>query len=252
MTPSRRSLTIFLVATVLASAPACQVLGSTVTDKIERSFALGDGGSVTVSTKNGSIRFSGTDGDQVRLVATKRARTRDNLDLIEIQIKDSPERIDVETMVPFRVSNASVSYELEVPFGTRIEATTKNGSIRITGTSGLARAKTVNGSVKVTDFAGGVAAETVNGSVNVAWAKVQDQAKTTLKTVNGSIETRFPSDVSGSFNARTVNGSIKTDLPLEVSKGRPGRQSSVDDRIGDGKSEFQFSTVNGSIRILGG
>ncbi len=252
MTSSRRSWTLFVAVAALATAASCQVLGSTVTERIERSFALEERGRVTVSTKNGSVRFRGIDGDQVRLVATKTATNRGDLDLIDVQIKEDPDRIEVETVVPFRVGRASVSYELEVPIGTQIEATTQNGSIRITGTRGAARAETVNGSVKMADLSGSVAAETVNGSVHVAWASVGDDVRTTLKTVNGSIQAQLPNDVSGAFNAKTVNGSIKTDLPLEVSKLQPGRHQAIDDHIGDGEAVFRFSTVNGSIKIVGG
>lgn len=250
MTPRNRIPRSLTAALALIISVSCQALGAPITEDIERSFTLREGATVTVKTTNGSLRFVGVDGDQMRLRATKKARSPKDLERVRVEIEESPEGVAVETVFVSRVRNASVSYELEVPRNVEIQAKTVNGSIRISGTGGETRAKSVNGSVKIAEFAGDLSAETVNGSVQVDWRSLEGVNKNTLSTVNGSIKVRVPSDVRGGFNAKTVNGSIKTDLPLEIRKGRFGRHPSIDDRIGEHGAEFEFSTVNGGVSIL--
>ena len=250
LTTLQRVSYYLLAVLALATAVSCRPPELRVSENFERSFTLGDSGTVAVNNENGSLRFIGVDGEEVRLRATKRATSSGKLERIQIEIEESPEGISVETAIPWWVGNASVSYELEVPRKAAVQANTVNGSIRLSGTSGESHAKTVNGSVKIADFGGDLTAETVNGSVRVAWSSLEGSSQNSLKTVNGLVEARFPSDASGGFKAKTVNGSIKTDLPLRVHKGRFWRRPSINDRIGEGGAEFQFSTVNGSVRIL--
>ena len=250
LTRTHWSLTHLLAAVALMTAFCGRVPGAAVTEQVERSLSLADGGTVAVKTTNGSLRVAGVEGDQVRIRAVKRARTAEDLERITIDIEESPDRISIEATKLRGVRNASVSFELEIPHAAGIQATTVNGSIRITGTGGEARAETVNGSVRIADHAGSLAVETVNGSVRVGWSGLPTAGSNSIKTVNGSVEASLPAGSGGRFKAKTVNGSIKTDLPLEVRKGRSGRFASIDDQIGEGGPEFLVSTVNGAVRLF--
>jgi DUF4097 and DUF4098 domain-containing protein YvlB len=55
-------------------------------------------------------------------------------------------------------------------------------------------------------------------------------------------------ETSGEFEASTINGSIRTDFPLEIS-GKFGHHQ-IRGRLGEGKETFDISTVNGSVKIL--
>lgn len=240
------------LSAVMLFAACCSMhaVGAKVSEDFERSLNLEDGGEVAVANTNGSVQVNVTDGSQVLLRATKTARETDDLDRIRIEVDESPGRIEIETKIPRSVRNAAVSYDLEVPRGTRVEATSVNGSIRIVGTRDETTASTVNGPVNITEVRGSVTAKTVNGSLQVNWASLEGSAKNSLETVNGSLRIWMPSDTQGAFKASTVNGSIKTDLPLEVRKRKFGRRPSIDDRIGEGGPDFSLSTVHGSISIL--
>ena len=250
--PQPQRVAIWLSAVALMTAVSCsEAVGARVSDDFERSFTLGDGGTVTVTNTNGSVEVNAADGDRVLLRARKTARDAGALEAIAIQIADSPDRIDIKTKIPRKAKNASVSYELEVPRGAQVQATSVNGSIKINGTQGKTHATSVNGSVKIGEVSGSVTARTVNGSLQVRWDSLEGSAKNSLETVNGSLKVWMPGDVQGAFEANTVNGSIKTDLPLEVRKGKHSRQPSISDRIGENGAQFALATVNGSISILG-
>ncbi len=249
----RKHLIVAILASAaLLAAVACDsAIGSSFreTERLERSFALEPGGTVAVKNTNGSVQVTASDGDGVVLRATKSARRKDDLDRITIAIDTSPDRLEIETEIP-RGARGSVSYDLAVPRGARVEAASVNGSVRILGTAAGTRARTVNGALTISEIAGNLTARTVNGSLRVEWASVAGSTKNTLQTVNGSLKVWLPGDTTGDFEAKTVNGSIRTDLPLEIRKGRWGRRPSINDRIGDGGPTFALSTVNGSISIL--
>lgn len=246
-----RRVTIWLFAVaVLGAVFSIDAVGAKASVEFERSFSLSEGGTVSVKNHNGSVRVGVSDGNRVLLRGRKTANKDEDLQRVAVETVESPERIDIETRIPRGLTGASVSYELEVPRGARIQVSSVNGSIRINGIHGETRAESVNGAVKIEGVAGSVTAKTVNGSLNVGWDSLEGSAKHSLKTVNGSLKIRMPGDAQGTFEVKTVNGSIRTDLPLEVRKGRFGRHGSISERIGQGGPEFALSTVNGSISVL--
>lgn len=247
---------------VAAALAACGVPGlvsfggAKVTESVERTLTLGANGTVAIQNVNGSIRIRTAEGGEVRLHAVKSGRDAERVRETAVEVNESPGRIAIETKIPkrgwFRNGGVSVAYNLEVPLGAAVVATSVNGSIHIRDLRGAAAAKTVNGSVRIANAGGSVDVQTVNGSVRVAYAEAGPGADTenSFKTVNGSVQVALPGAVGGAFQANTVNGSISTELPLEVRKSKYGRHRSIDDRLGEGGAAYAFRTVNGSIKIL--
>ena len=246
-------LTLAVTAALLAG---CQAQGA-VSETVERTLALGKGGSFSIENINGPIAVAVGDSDEIRLRAIKTARDADGLGSITVDINEEPGSVAIST----RFSNlgvfgnwlgraTSVAYDLRVPRDAAVRAKSVNGTITIADVAGDLQTETVNGAVRISDVAGQVTAKTVNGSLKASYAGVKGTGTNSFKTVNGSVEVRLPPEVSGQFRAKTVNGSLKSDFPLDVRKPkyRPGR--SIDDRLGPADATYSFSTVNGSIRIL--
>ena len=247
--PAVQRIAVYLAA-ALALAGCSHATGANATETLSRTFALEEGGTVSVKNTNGSVRVSVGDGDQVLLRARKSARTADDLAAISVHIDASPRLVEIETEIQRNTRNASVNYELTVPRTAAVRARSVNGSVDVEGSAGGTRAETVNGRLSISNAEGDVSAKTVNGSVDAHWSRLNGSVKNSFETVNGSLRVRMPADANGSFSAKTVNGSIKTDLPLEVQKSKRGRRPSINDSIGTGGPSFALSTVNGSIRIL--
>lgn len=246
-----RRATIWLFAIpVLGAVFSFEAVGAKASVDFERSFSLSEDGTVRIKNLNGSVRVGVSDGNRVLLRGRKTAKKDGDLQRIAVETVESPERIEIETRIPRGLRGASVSYELTIPRGARVQVSSVNGSIRINGIQGETRAESVNGAVKIEGVSGSVTAKTVNGSLNVGWDSLGASAKHSLKTVNGSLKIRMPVDAQGAFEVKTVNGSIRTDLPLEVRKGRFGRHGSISQTIGQGGPGFALSTVNGSISVL--
>ena len=228
-----------------------------VSETLERTLALGEGGSFSIENVNGPIAIAVGDSDEISLRATKTARDADGLRSITVDINEEPGSVAISTNFSklglfgrWMGRATSVAYDLRVPRGAAVRAKSVNGTITIADLAGDLQTETVNGAVRISDVAGQVKAKTVNGSLRASYAAVNDSGTNSFKTVNGSVEIRLPPDVSGQFRAKTVNGSVKTEFPLEVRKPKHGPGRSIEDRLGSADATYSFSTVNGSIRIL--
>ena len=244
-----RSL-IFAVA-VLASGS----LFASVTEEETFSFPLDDGGRFSISNVNGSITVTGGGGNNVEIVATKKADNQDDMDEIEIEISHSASEIEVETEIGksnswFSHNNSGqVKYEISLPAGTMLDSVdTVNGDVYISGVSGNVVAESVNGGLEIQDLLGDANLSTVNGSIDAEFSRLEGQQKVKAETVNGRISLTLPENADVEVSADTLNGSINArDFGLEADKGFVG--SDLNGKIGNGRARLNLDTVNGSIKI---
>ena len=261
-TPTRartaRAAAAALFSALLLAGTACMDLlppvmadSDKVSEEVRRNLPLTADGEFELENINGSVEIEAWDRNEVEIVATKRAADQETLDMIEIVIEHTPTRISVETELPKGWHRSgSVSYIVKTPRGARIDADTVNGSMHIRGAEGPLDVASVNGAVEVMGAAGPVAAKTVNGSLKVDYARTPVNGGHSYKSVNGAIRVALPGDVSGRFEGDTVNGGIETDFPLQVHKAKYGPKRSMSGTLGSGGPDFDFQTVNGSIKVL--
>lgn len=243
-------------AAVLASTLALPVWADVVEEE-QHTFTLADGGRISVDNVNGDIDVTGHDGNQVEILAVKRAGEQEYLDGIEVIIDASDDHISIETRHPkkngmfgwFKDSSGSVSYTLSVPNSANLDAIdTVNGDIDIAGVAGHVRADTVNGDVEARGLRGNFVGDTVNGSVFASFETVGEGQRIVGDSVNGRITFELPADANADVRVETVNGSIDgDDFGLEVDKGFVGRDLSG--QIGSGGAKITADTVNGGVRI---
>lgn len=229
-----------------------------VEDREEMTFDVNPGARISLENINGDIEVTGGGGDQVKVIARKKAGRQDYLDGLKIVVDADADNIRIETRHPKRESgwfswgndgSGSVAYELSVPADVELDAIeTVNGDVRIRGVSGTVKAATVNGGLEVENLSADVSLETVNGKILAEFDKLGRNQRVDAEAVNGRIVLRLPADASARVNAETVNGSIDADdFGLEPEKGFVGRDLSG--QIGGGDARISLDTVNGSITI---
>lgn len=227
-----------------------------VTKEETYTFPLDDGGRFSLSNVNGPVTVTGAGGDQVRIVATKKADDEDDLENIEIMISNSSSEIVVETEIgkkntwfSWGDSSGSVSYEVTVPVATVLDSIdTVNGDVTVSGVSAEVVVETVNGEIDVEDLAGDANLSTVNGSIDARFNRLGGRQSVKAETVNGRVEVTLPADADVEISADTLNGSINArDFGMETEKGFVGSDLRGD--IGGGSARLNIDTVNGSIRI---
>lgn len=242
-------VTIFLFTTALSAD---------VRETEEFSFEVNEGARVSLENINGDIRISGGSGNEVMVIARKKAGTQEYLDELEVAVHADEDYVRIETRHPqseggwFKWGNdgsGSVTFELTVPANIALDKIeTVNGDVEIDSVLGKVKASTVNGSLDVTGLISAVDLETVNGSITADFDELGGDQRVSAEAVNGKIILLLPGDASARVEAETVNGSIDgDDFGLEVEKGFVGRDLSG--KIGGGDARVSLDTVNGSIKI---
>jgi DUF4097 and DUF4098 domain-containing protein YvlB len=232
-------------------------LAADVTEQETFTFEFDDGGRFSLSNVNGSVTVTGVAGNEVEIVATKKADDQDDLENIEILISDSAREIVVETEIgksnswfSFGGNNSgSVAYEVTVPVGTVLDCIdTVNGDVTISGVNARVVAESVNGEIDVEDLMDDANLSTVNGSIDARFNKLGGGQNVKAETVNGRVSISIPADADVEISADTLNGGINArDFGLETEKGFVG--SDLNGNIGGGSARLNIDTVNGSIKI---
>lgn len=209
-------------------------------DRIDTTLTLARGGQVELGNVSGEIRVTASDRRDVRISAT--------IDRGRFELSASGMRIGLRTRsVNNRQSSAQI--EVQVPIGTRVNASTVSGLVEVRGTQAEVVAKSVSGRVDVrgarerldvetvsgtldlrdvqgrvhiegvsTDIdldqvVGDVTAETVSGTIRIARSRLSGLR---AETVSGTISYEGNLDANGSYRMNTHSGGITLTLPADV------------------------------------
>ena len=238
--------------------------------------ALASGRWVYARNLNGSVRVERGTGTQLEVTAVRRYR-RGNPEDVTVEVKrvgsgegdvlicalwrDVTERCDERE---YRTHNTNrrrdrwdrnndddVSLEItvRVPEGVKVDVSTINGGLDVTGATSEVEAHTVNGGVEARSTGGPVNASTVNGDIDVRMGAL-GTGDLDFSTTNGSVTVTVPDGLNADITMRTVNGSVGSDFPMTVN-GRisPRRIAAT---IGRGGMKIDLSTVNGSVDLRRG
>jgi DUF4097 and DUF4098 domain-containing protein YvlB len=181
-------------------------------------------------------------------------------DTVYLHVK-TPER-----HIRFNLGNRSLHIEVSVPQSTTLDLSSADGSVHVSGIKGEARLTSSDGSIHVDNFEGSLRAHTADGAIEVAgrfelldlntsdghisadvWTGSHMKDSWNLRTADGSVTLRLPTDFSASLEAWTSDGRINLELPIEVS----GQQEKnhVRGKLHGGGPNLQVHTSDGSITL---
>ncbi len=144
-------------------------------------------------------------------------------------------------------NDVSVRFTVKVPEGVRVDVSTVNGGLEVSGVSTEVYASTVNGSIEARSAGGPVRAKTVNGSIRVSMGSAGNADDLEYEAVNGSVTIELPASFGAQLDLSTVNGRVTTDFPITISGTMSPRR--LRGTVGDGSTRMRASTVNGSITL---
>lgn len=224
-----------------------------------------------ISTIDGSIRVTQGRGTRAEVIATKRVRKGDpkrvyavleetkggwHLCTVYLQ-RDEEER---ETCTRESRSrdrdrdrddrwsdnvDIEISYEVRLPAGVTLEATTVDGDIAVSGADRPGSFTTVDGSI---DFEGVVPRRmtTVDGKILASFTGDLDR-DASITSVDGEIDLVFGRGFNAVVTATTIDGEVSSDFPVTTS-GRWGPKH-YRATIGDGGATLKLNVVDGAIRL---
>jgi Putative adhesin len=146
-----------------------------------------------------------------------------------------------------RRSDMAASFEVMLPPGARVDATTVNGRVTVTEAGGDVKAETINGDIRASTMGGALSLKTINGSIRARATSLAKDAPIELETVNGSVRAELPSPLDADVRLSTVNGRITTDFPVALSGKATTRD--LQGTVGSGGRPVRLKTVNGSVEL---
>jgi hypothetical protein len=232
------------------------VRSAEATNEWTHHYPLSAGGLVEIVNINGPVIVTqGPVGDvEVHAKATARTLTeaaaRDILAKGSIQELTEPARIHVETMRPRGVGGTyTVSYDVRVPPGARIDVSANSGSFHATGLDGNIRAACVNSKMELLDISGGVDAIVANGSLTARFSSITDTVK--LEVNNGSLNLELPAASKARLAARVVNGAFTVSGLNVDAPDSHQRIKNIDTVLNGGGPEISARVTNGRLIVSG-
>ena len=236
MTRFPRTTALLLTALALgAVAPATACAQRDRVTRVDSTFAFNKGGWVDVELVSGDIIVTGWTRPEARVVARL---DRDGY----LETTLTPDRIYVHTRSRDR-RLGSGHYEITVPLGARVQATTISGRIRIRATAGEVQAGSTSGSVEVLDAADRIEIRTVSGDVHAE----KLNGRTRIRTTSGDLDI---SDITGELSVHTVSSDIKLRnvKSSQVSAGTTSGEITYTGTI-ESSGNYEFTTHSGEVRV---
>lgn len=165
-----------------------------VTETISRSVRLARNGTFHLQNVAGEIAVTGAGGDDVRIAATKRARSpveaqaRTALQEIRIDISERGGYVEVRTDHPRRRNTVvAVDYTVSVPRGANVTLRTVSGNVRVTNLDGELRAESISGNVSTSSARRVRELRSVSGTLQMSGDETEELS---ASTISGDIVVR--------------------------------------------------------------
>ena len=257
-------------------------------DEFNQTYQLAPGARVEVSSISGSVKISNSETGTAEVQIIRTARTRADLEYYKIEVQQTGNSLVVRGGIhepDERRNDIQVNQQVILKLPRRIDLSVSSisGSVRVGDVDGPVQASSISGSANIGNVTGKLRLSSVSGSVevgnvgadarvssvsgNVGLGQVNDSldvssvsggVKATLislsprgihiKSVSGSVEIGFKSDVNADFNAEHISGQVYLDVP-NVSRESEEKSTTVRARIGAGGTPITISSVSGNIRL---
>jgi DUF4097 and DUF4098 domain-containing protein YvlB len=191
----------------------------------------------------------------------------------EVTVTDhqTGDRVELEVRIPHRnfsvnFSRRTVRVELQVPRDLRSDIHTGDGSITVDGLHGETRLSTGDGHIEADRLDGTLDAKTGDGRVRARGrfdllnlhtgdgsieADIESGSKMssewTVRTGDGHVTLRLPSNFSADLDVHTGDGHIQSDLPVTVSGFK--HEHELRGKLNAGGPPLVVHTNDGSIRL---
>jgi len=255
--------------------------GVSQTDTSE--YPIAAHGTLSIDNASGNIRIQGWDGSNVKVVAHRRAQSKDVLANVRFEATSSDGNLIIKSVYPNHCTNCDISFDVQLPrsaavtakdssgdvavtgiggrlnldtasgnidvrqAGGPVEATAASGDINVTGAAQSLRVRTSSGSIKVDGATGSVDARASSGNVSASCANVMGVSDIRLEAASGDVKLAIPRNVGAAIAAETDSGSIRTDFGQAPHEGYAG--ATLAQTLGDGRVKINLTAISGSITL---
>jgi hypothetical protein len=257
-------------------------------DEFNQTYQLAPGARVAVSSIRGRVEIANTDSATAEVQIIRTARTRADLEYHKIEVEQTanslvvrgvqepeqrrgqniqvnhhvilklPRRIELTVSsvsgslkvgdVDGRTHVSSISGSANVGnVGGKLEVSSVSGNLEVGDVGAEARVNSISGNLRLGEVNGSLDVSSVSGGLNATLASLSTQG-IHIRSVSGSVDIGFKSDINADFNAEHVSGQVHLDVP-NVTRDSETREPNVRARIGAGGTPITISSVSGNIRL---
>jgi hypothetical protein len=232
--------------------------GEVLEDVVERRVPLDPSGTFSLRAIDGTVEIFGTDSQEVKIVAVKKAFSPERLNAIAIRVDARPDVVNIETTPAaapshhFSDRSGTVEYTINVPQTARItRLELPNGELVIDGMRGASIAANLGSGQLVTHNCFCDQTVHVNqGALNVFFDWMEERPISIEAEIeDGNMSARLPTDAAFQLHAVTKQGHVSSDFsPMETRKG--GDDSEINEVIGDAPAtKLSLRASEGNIHI---
>jgi DUF4097 and DUF4098 domain-containing protein YvlB len=201
--------------------------------RIDTTFAFDKTGSITINGASGDVVVTGWSRDQVHVRAVS---DNDN-----VRFTGSSNRVMLEVGSSNRGSDTR--FEVSVPYGVRVLATTWSGDVSVRGTRGQVEIHSQNGDIDVDDVSARLDVNTLSGDLRAT--NISGDAE--VESVSGDVKL---TDLRGNIDVSTVSGDIELHgMTTKLARGKTTSGDVTYDGLIDPAGRYEFSTHSGDIRL---
>jgi hypothetical protein len=181
-------------------------------ERSEEAFAVGDAPSLKIDNFAGNVTVRTGESGLIRVAATRKARSQNDLDRIEVEVSERDGGLVIKTEKPSAFGNASVELEITAPAGTRLDADTGAGNVDIDGITGEIDAHSGAGDMGVRGATGAARLDTGAGSIRYEGTP---QGECRFETGAGNIKLTLPADLNVQVDLDSGVGNIDVDFAVD-------------------------------------
>jgi hypothetical protein len=233
-----------------------------------KTYAITTRASVRINANDAEIEVRASDAKQVEAVISYSGYKTDPPRIEDHQTGDevSVEIHRAAHHFCIGICNQSMHIDLRVPRDSDLNLHTGDGAIRVQDVNGNLRFETGDGNVEAHSISGQINADTHDGHVRLrgrfdaldlhtgdgnievdAEAGSKIASLWTLRSGDGRIDLRLPSDFAADLDAHTGDGHVSLDFPVTVSGSL--KQNSIRGKMNGGGGSLELRTGDGDIRV---
>jgi hypothetical protein len=249
----------FVVATVASIAFANSTTATELLeDIVEKTLPLNPSGTFILQAIDGSVQIYGSNRDEVKIIAIKRAFSPARLNGIHIEIETRGGAVNVKTSAPAKPRwglsdrSGTVDYIINVPQTARIASIDlPNGEIAIEGMRGGEIAASLgSGRLATYNCFCDQKLRVEDGGFDVVFDWLEEKPLSIEATIDdGNARALIPADASFELHATAENGRVASDFS-EIENRKRGGVSEIHERIGQAPlSKLTMRAVHGNIHV---
>jgi DUF4097 and DUF4098 domain-containing protein YvlB len=257
-------------------------------DEINQTYQLAPGARVEVSSIRGGVEIVNADTATAEVQIIRTARTRADLEYHKIEVEQAgnslvvrgvqepdqrrAQKIQVNHRVILKLPRhidltvgslsgslkagdvdgqthvSSISGSANVGnVGGKLQVSSISGSLEVGNVGADARVSSISGNLRLGQVNGSLDVSSVSGALNATLVSLSPQG-IHIKSVSGSVEIAFKSEVNADFSAEHISGEVHLDV-ANVTRDSEVKSPDVRARIGAGGTPITISSVSGNIRL---